>query len=185
MSAEEQKAQAGAGSADASAQPDPIAELEAARSEAAQAKDQLLRLHAEMENVRRRATRDVEAAHKFGQEKLIGALIPVVDNLERAAASASAAASSPEATAIAEGVELSLKLFVDTLTRFDVQPIDPVGEPFDPQFHQAMTMVENPNMEPNSVMQVLQKGYSLHGRLVRPAMVVVSRAAAPKVDERA
>jgi molecular chaperone GrpE len=109
----------------------------------------------------------------------------VVDNLERAAASASAAASSPEATAIAEGVELSLKLFVDTLTRFDVQPIDPVGQPFDPQFHQAMSMVENANMEPNSVMAVLQKGYSLHGRLVRPAMVVVSRAAAPRVDERA
>ena len=81
--------------------------------------------------------------------------------------------------------QLSLKLFVDTLTRFDVQPIDPVGQPFDPQFHQAMSMVENPSMEPNSVMAVLQKGYSLHGRLVRPAMVVVSRAAAPRVDERA
>ena len=174
--AEEQGAAAGA---------DPVAELEAARAEAAQAKDQLLRLHAEMENVRRRATRDVEAAHKFGLEKLIGALVPVVDNLERAAASATAAASSPDATAIAEGVELSLKLFVDTLTRFDVQPIDPVGQPFDPQFHQAMSMVENPSMEPNSVMAVLQKGYSLHGRLVRPAMVVVSRAAAPRVDERA
>ena len=194
MSSEEHTAAGAAAAANAGADANAPAEgsaealqqaLETAQNEAAQAKDQLLRLHAEMDNLRRRTTRDVEAAHKFGQEKLMGALVTVVDNLERASTSATAAAASPAASAIAEGVDLSLQQFIDTLARFGVETLDPVGQPFDPQFHQAMSMVENPNMEPNSVMQVLQKGYSLNGRLLRPAMVVVSRAAAPRIDERA
>ena len=194
MSSEEQTAAGAAAAANAGADADTPADgspealqqaLEAAQNEAAQAKDQLLRLHAEMDNLRRRTTRDVEAAHKFGQEKLMGALVTVVDNLERASTSATAAAASPEAAAIAEGVDLSLQQFIDTLARFGVETLDPVGQPFDPKFHQAMSMVENPDMEPNSVMQVLQKGYSLNGRLLRPAMVVVSRVAAPRIDERA
>ena len=188
MSSEEQSAGDGVDASAGSAPDDPGTvqqALEAAQNEAAQAKDQLLRLHADMDNLRRRTTRDVEAAHKFGQEKLMAALVTVVDNLERASASATVAAASPEATAIAEGVDLSLRQFIDTLARFGVETLDPLGQPFDPQFHQAMTMVENPHMEPNSVMQVLQKGYSLNGRLLRPAMVVVSRGATPRIDERA
>ncbi len=194
MSSEEQTAAGAAATANAGAAANTPADgspealqqaLEVAQNEAAQARDQLLRLHAEMDNLRRRTARDVEAAHKFGQEKLMAALVTVVDNLERASSSATAAAASPEAAAIAEGVDLSLQQFIDTLARFGVETLDPVGQPFDPQFHQAMSMVENQNMEPNSVMQVLQRGYSLNGRLLRPAMVVVSRAAAPRIDERA
>ena len=161
---------------------DPAAEI-------AQLKDQVLRAQAEAENVRRRAVRDVENAHKFATTDLIGALVPVLDNLERAVVAARAAthgaSAGSEASAIAEGIELSVRLFADTLARFGVEPIDPVGQPFDPNLHQAMSMVENPDMEPNSVMQVLQKGYSLKGRLVRPAMVIVARSTAPRVDERA
>ena len=154
-----------------------------------QLRDQVLRAQAEAENVRRRAARDVENAHKFATFDLIGALVPVVDNLERAVTAARAATQSSsaghEANAIAEGIELSVRLFTDTLARFGVEPVDPVGQPFDPNLHQAMSMVENPDMEPNAVMQVLQKGYALKGRLLRPAMVIVARPAAPSVDERA
>ena len=157
--------------------------------EIAQLKDQVLRAHAEADNVRRRAAREVENAHKFASADLIGALVPVLDNLERAVAAARSAsqgaAADSEAGAIAEGIDLSVRLFCDTLARFGVEPLDPLGQPFDPNLHQAMSMVENPEMEPNSVMQVLQKGYALKGRLLRPAMVVVARSAAPRVDERA
>ena len=157
--------------------------------EIAQLKDQVLRAHAEAENVRRRAARDVENAHKFASADLIGALVPVLDNLERAVAAARAATHGPtagsEAGAIAEGIDLSVRLFSDTLARFGVEPVNPVGQPFDPNAHQAVSVVENLDMEPNSVMQVLQKGYALKGRLLRPAMVIVARGAGPRVDERA
>lgn len=135
-------------------------------------RDQLLRTVAEMENIKRRASRDVENAHKFAVEKLINDLFPVVDSLEKAVETATATAG---AEAIAEGVELSMKLFVDTLTKSGVEQIDPLGEPFDPQVHEAMTMVPNPNAEPNSVMDVMQKGYVLNGRLVRAAKVIVAK----------
>ena len=133
-------------------------------------KDQVLRAMAEMENIKRRAARDVEHAHKFAVEKLIGELFPVIDSLEKAVETAGA---TEGAEAIAEGVELSLKLFVDTLAKSGVEQIDPLGEPFDPQVHEAMTMVPNPDAEPNSVMDVMQKGYVLNGRLVRAAKVIV------------
>ena len=138
--------------------------------EVAALKDQVLRATAEMENVRRRAQRDVEAAHKFAVEKLIDGLFPVLDSLEKAVETA---AGTDGAQAIAEGVELSLKLFNDTLAKSGVEQIDPLGEPFDPQLHEAMTMVPNPDAEPNSVMDVMQKGYVLNGRLVRAAKVIV------------
>ena len=96
----------------------------------------------------------------------------MVDNLERAL---EAAAEAPEANAIAEGVDLTLKNLLDVLKKFNIEVVDPMGEPFDPQLHQAMTMVPNPDMEPNSVMEVMQKGYTLNERLLRPAMVVVSK----------
>ncbi len=136
----------------------------------AELKDQMLRSLAEVDNVKRRAARDVENAHKFAVEKLINDLFPVLDSLEKAVETA---AGTEGAEAIAEGVSLSLKLFVDTLGKSGVEQIDPLGEPFDPQLHEAMTMVPNPDAEPNSVMDVMAKGYTLNGRLVRAAKVIV------------
>jgi len=154
---------------EASEAPDEAAEVDLA-AEVASLKDQLLRNLAEVENVKRRAQRDVENAHKFAVEKLIDNLFPVIDSLEKAVETAH---STEGAGAIAEGVDLSMKLFVDTLKKSGVEQIDPVGEPFDPQLHEAMTMVPNPDAEPNSVMDVMQKGYVLNGRLVRAAKVIV------------
>ena len=139
-------------------------------AEVARLKDQVLRSLAEVENVKRRAVRDVENAHKFATEKLIGDLFVVLDSLEKAVETAQA---TDGADAIAEGVDLSLKLFVDTLARSGVEQIDPLGEPFDPQLHEAMTMLPNPDAEPNSVMEVMAKGYILNGRLIRAAKVIV------------
>lgn len=156
--------------------------VEALEAQVADLKDQLLRLQAEMENVRRRSARDVENAHKFAIEKFAGELLPVADSLEKAVETAEKAAADAgddsAATAIAEGVALSLKLFVDKLGKGGIEQIDPLGHPFDPQQHEAMAMVENPGAEPNSVMDVMQKGYTLNGRLVRAAMVVVAKAPA-------
>ncbi|MFT6220880.1 MAG: molecular chaperone GrpE [Candidatus Endobugula sp.] len=142
--------------------------------EIASLKEQVLRAHADAQNVRRRSEQDVEKARKFALEKFVADLLPVADNLERAIA-----AGNPEdetQKAVLEGVALTLKSLQDTLKKYKVEMVDPAGEPFDPQLHQAMTMVPNPDMEPNTVMDVFQKGYTLNGRLVRPAMVVVSSA---------
>lgn len=160
------------------------AELESALAAAAASKESELRAQAEMQNIRRRAERDVENAHKFALEKMAGELLTVVDNLERALQAAGAADESSKA--LREGVEMTLDGFVKTLGKFKIEQIDPEGTPFDPQQHQAMSMIENPDVEPNTVVAVLQKGYSLNGRLIRPAMVMVSKAAAaPKIDEQA
>ena len=160
------------------------AELEAALAQASANKEAELRAHAEMQNIRRRAERDVENAHKFALEKMTGELLTVVDNLERALQAADATDESSKA--LREGVEMTLTSFIATLSKFNIEQIDPEGAPFDPQQHQAMSMIENADVEPNTVVAVLQKGYSLHGRLVRPAMVMVSKAAAaPKIDEQA
>ena len=153
------------------------AALEAAQVELAAARDSALRAQAEVENIKRRTARDVENAHKYALERFTGELLPVVDNLERAVESAEEAIVEHEAAeAIAEGVKLSLKLFLDTLAKAGVEQLNPVGEPFDPQVHEAMGMVENPDVEPNTVTLVAQKGYTLNGRLVRAAMVMVSKA---------
>lgn len=139
-----------------------------------ESREQILRIQAEMQNVRRRAERDVANAHKFALEKFAGELLPVVDNLERALA----AIDSQDETqkAVREGLELTLKSFADVLAKFDLVAVNPVGEPFDPELSQAMAQVPNPELEPNTVMEVFQKGYTLSGRLLRPAMVVVSKA---------
>lgn len=152
------------------------AALEESRGATEQAREQTLRAAAETENVRRRAQRDVENAHKFGLERFASSLLPVVDSLERAVETARAVAADGPAAAIADGVELSLKMFLDTLARADLKQLDPVGEPFDPKLHQAVTMLESASAEPGSILQVLQKGYTLNGRLVRPAMVIVAKA---------
>jgi molecular chaperone GrpE len=136
-------------------------------------RDLALRAEAEMQNLQRRTARDVENAHKFGVEKFVQNMLPVVDSLEKAIES-----TGDNADAIAQGVRLCHKLMVDTLNKEGVEITDPVGEPFDPNEHQAMSMVENPDMEPNSVLAVVQKGCKLNGRLVRPAMVMVSKAPA-------
>ena len=138
-----------------------------------QAKDQALRAHADAQNARRRAEKDVENAHKFALEKFSKELLPVVDSLERALETF---AQHDVADAVKEGVEMTLKMFISTLNKFNVEQIDPVGTPFDPQFHEAMSMVPNPDAEPNTVIAVMQKGYLLNGRLVRPAMVMVAKA---------
>jgi len=148
--------------------------LEAAEAAAGMARDELLRVQAEMQNLRRRTEQDIEKAHKFGQEKFSTELLAVMDNLERSAAAAEA--SEDEAVqAIKEGVELTLKGFMDCFKRFNIEAVDPLGEPFDPQLHQAMSIQESPDAEPNSVIAVMQKGYTLHGRVIRPAMVMVSK----------
>ncbi|GAA6169592.1 nucleotide exchange factor GrpE [Sessilibacter corallicola] len=148
-----------------------IAELE---DQLAQAQEQVIRAQAEVQNARRRAEQDVEKAHKFAVEKFANDMLPVADNLERAVQSFEGAdeASKP----LLEGVELTLKTLVDALGRNNLEVVDPEGQPFDPNLHQAMTMVENPDVEPNTVLNVFQKGYTLNGRLVRPAMVVVAKA---------
>ena len=150
------------------------ARLEAAEAAAAQAKNDYLRVQAEMQNLRRRTEQDIEKAHKYGQERFSGELLSVMDNLERTLEAASA---SDDATvkAIYDGVDLTLKSFVDCFKRFNIEAIDPMGEPFDPQLHQAMSIQENPDVEPNTVIAVMQKGYTLHGRVIRPAMVLVSK----------
>ncbi len=148
--------------------------VDALANELAKTKDQALRAQAEVQNVKRRARQDVEKAHKFALDKFVESLLPVVDSLEKGIESAEQAEGSHEG--IKEGMELTLKLFLDTLTRFGVKPVNPEGEPFDPHFHQAMSLVPDPDVEPNTVLDVFQKGYTLNERVVRPAMVVVSKS---------
>ena len=146
---------------------------DAGNEEVAALREKLLLAHADMQNLRRRVERDVENAHKFALEKFVGDLVPVVDNLERALATVD---RDNDATApVAEGIELTLKSFLDVLRRFNVEQLDPKGEHFNPERHEAMAMVPNPEVAANTVIEVFQKGNLLNGRLVRPAMVVVAR----------
>ncbi len=147
-----------------------VAQLQADMEEA---RDAALRAQADAQNVKRRAEQDVEKARKFALERFTGDLLPVVDNLERAL---EAASDDAAVRPIVEGVELTLKSFLDAMGKYSIEQINPEGEPFDPQLHQAMSMVDNPDVEPNTVIAVVQKGYTLNGRLVRPAMVMVSKS---------
>ncbi len=149
------------------------AELDAMRDEMARMKDHSMRALAEAQNMKRRAEIDVDNARKYGAEKIVTELLPVVDNLERALQAADAELDGVKP--VLEGVELTLKGFLDALAKSNVEIVDPHGEPFDPAVHQAMTMIENPDVESNSVVAVMQKGYRLNGRLLRPAMVVVAK----------
>jgi len=137
--------------------------------------EQLLREQAEMQNVRRRAQRDIESAHKYALEKFASELLSVVDNLERAIEAIDAEDEAQKA--VAEGLELTLKTFIDVLAKYNVEAVDPEGQPFDAELHQAVSTVPNNDVEPNTVINVFQKGYTLNGRLIRPAMVVVSTSA--------
>jgi len=162
-------------------------EVEALQAQVQEFQEQMLRSQAEMQNVRRRAEIDVEKAHKFALEKFVKELLPVADSLEKAVESTEGHDESGELVAsIREGVEMTLSLFMSSLKKFNVEQINPVGAPFDPQHHEDMSMVPAPDAEPNSVVAVVQKGYLLNGRVVRPAMVVVAKAEdAPKIDEQA
>ena len=149
--------------------------IEMLAEQLAKAREDVLRAQAEARNSRRRSEADVGKARKFALEKFAGDLLPVIDNLDRALAAIDQ--SDAGFKSVVEGIELTRKSFLDTLAENQIVQIDPAGEPFDPETHQAMTMVPNPDLEPNTVMDVFQKGYSLNGRLIRPAMVVVSKAA--------
>ncbi|WP_101675494.1 nucleotide exchange factor GrpE [Alloalcanivorax mobilis] len=145
-----------------------LAALEKALSEAD------IRAQAEIQNVRRRAERDVDGARKFALEKFAGDLLTVADSLERGLSTL-----DPDNQALAparEGLELTLKVLLDVFNRYNLEQIDPQGQPFNPEHHEAMTMVPAPDAEPNTVIEVLEKGYQLNGRLIRPARVVVSKA---------
>lgn len=137
-------------------------------------RDQSLRAQAEIQNIQRRTERDVANAHKYALEKFAGELLAVVDNQERAI---DAIPADQEAVkALREGVVLTHKLFIDTLRKFQVEAVNPLGEPFNPELHQAVSMQPSTTAEPNSVLTVLQKGYTLNGRLIRPAIVIVATA---------
>lgn len=136
-------------------------------------KNQALRTLADLENVRKRSEKDVQNAHRYGLERIIPELLPIIDSLERGL---DIAVSGNEfAQRIHEGLAMTLTLFLDTLAKFSVKPVNPLGEPFNPELHQAISMQEDPKAKPNTVLQVLQKGYLLNDRLLRPALVVVAK----------
>ena len=152
---------------------DPEDALAEARRAAQEHLDRALRAQAELENVRRRAERDLAHAHKFALERFVSELLPVRDSLELGLA---ASAGEGAGTAgIAEGVELTLRMLEQVMDKFGVKAVDPAGDPFNPEFHQAMTMQESDTAESGTVLTVVQKGYLLNERLVRPAMVIVAK----------
>ncbi|WP_018718306.1 nucleotide exchange factor GrpE [Arhodomonas aquaeolei] len=163
-------------------------QLEEAQAKAEENWNQLLRVRAEMENVRRRAERDVEQARRYGVEKFAGELLAVRDSLEMGVNAAQEEGADVEK--LREGSELTLRMLQQAMEKFDIQALDPTGEKFDPSRHEAMAAQESAEHEPNTVLQVVQKGYLLGDRLLRPAMVIVSRAASgggqgDQVDEQA
>ncbi|MGF1681027.1 nucleotide exchange factor GrpE [Photobacterium minamisatsumaniensis] len=164
-----------------------ISELEAALltsdAKAKEAVDAALRARAEGENVRRRSEQEIDKARKFALNKFAEELLPVIDNMERAIEMAD---KTDEAIKpMLEGVDLTLQTMMGTVEKFGLKQLNPLGETFNPEFHQAMSIQESTEYAPNTVMLVMQKGYELNGRVVRPAMVMVSKAAAGNIDTQA
>ncbi|MFB5171816.1 nucleotide exchange factor GrpE [Erwinia amylovora] len=152
-----------------------IAQLEVQLAESQNGeRDAQLRAQAEIENIRRRAELDVEKAHKFALEKFSNELLPVIDSLERALEVADK--SNPELAAMIEGIELTMKSLLGAVRKFGVEVVGDTNVPFNPEVHQAMSMMESEEVEPNHVMMVMQRGYTLNGRLLRPAMVAVAKS---------
>ncbi len=151
------------------------AQLEAAQQASLEERERAIRAVAEMENLRRRAAQDVEKAHKFALEKFSAELLPVLDNLERAIELADK--ENDTLKPMIEGVELTLKSMQSGVAKFGLVALDPTNQPFDPNAHQAMSMVPSADVAPNTVIAVMQKGYELNGRVIRPAMVMVSKSA--------
>lgn len=166
-----------------------VGELEQANAKAQENWDKALRIQAEMDNLKKRTQKDVENAHKFALDGFTKELLMVVDSLEMGIQAATS--DIPEVVQLKEGSELTLKQLQSAFTKFNVIAIDPVNEAFNPEQHQAMSMQESADVDPNTVMAVFQKGYQLNGRVMRPAMVVVSKAPStvaedtPETDEQA
>lgn len=164
-------------------------ELEELRAKEADFEDRLLRVRAELENLRKRSARDVEDARKYALQGFVHELLPVKDSLEKGL-EAAATDATEEADGLRQGIGLTLKLWREVLAREGVEEIDPSGQPFNPDFHEALSIGHSVDVPPNTVLEVIQKGYLLNGRLVRPARVIVagggdgagSRAPASDVD---
>lgn len=150
-------------------------QLAEARKKADEHRDQYLRAVAELENFRKRSERDLENAHKYALERFALELLPVKDSLEMGLVAAES--GPPEAAKLKEGVELTLKMLTAAMEKFNIREVDPQGERFNPELHQAMSVQIREDMEPDHVATVVQKGYLLNDRLIRPALVMVSRAA--------
>jgi len=149
--------------------------LEVEEKKASENYELALRTKAEADNIKRRMENDVSNARKFGVEKFANEMLPVIDSLEMGLAAASDENASVEK--FREGSEMTIKMFMSAVEKFGVKVVDPQGEKFNPEFHQAMSMQESADVAPNTVLNVFQKGYTLQGRLMRPAMVIVSKAA--------
>jgi molecular chaperone GrpE len=162
------------------------AELAKASASAAEFKDVALRAKADADNIRRRAAIDVDKAKKFALEKFANELLPVIDNMERGLQHADK--TNEALVPLIEGIELTAKSLESALEKFGVKAVNPEGEAFNPELHQAMSMIESADVAPNTVITVMQKGYELNGRLIRPAMVMISKAApaaTPTIDTQA
>ena len=146
-------------------------QLEEAQQQAVEYHDKILRMQAEMDNLRKRTERDVSNAHKYAVEKFANELLQVKDSLELGLS-----AEDIDVAKLQEGTKLTLKMLSNAFEKFSIEELNPVGEAFDPNLHEAMTMQESTEHEPNTVLTVMQKGYTLHGRLIRPAMVIVAKA---------
>ena len=156
----------------------PLSELESLQQQLEEAQQKAndnweiaLRAQAETDNVRKRAVKDVESAHKYSMEKLVNEFLPVKDSLELGLN----AADQADVASLTEGMELTLKTFTTALEKLGVSIVDPTGEKFDPEQHQAMTMIDSPDVESGMIIDVMQKGYLLKDRLIRPAMAIVSK----------
>lgn len=156
--------------------PDEVAGLlqenERLKMEVQESSDKAVRATAELDNIRKRASRDIENAHKYALERFVNDLLPVVDSMELGI---NASQSAEDIESLREGMDLTLKMLFDCMGKFGVKTIDPAGEKFDPEWHEAVSMQELKDSKPGQVVTVIQKGYELNGRLVRPAMVVVAK----------
>jgi molecular chaperone GrpE len=152
---------------------DPAGLLEDARNKADEHWNELLRAKAEMENLRRRQARDLENAHKHALDKFVAELLPIYDSMELGLNAANGEEASLEA--VRDGLEMTMKMFLSSISKFGLEQVDPEGQAFDPELHQAMAMQEVEGVEANQILTVAQKGYQFNGRLLRPAMVVVSQ----------
>lgn len=159
--------------ATATSSDDPAQLLEEAQRTIQEQREQVLRVQAEMDNLRKRSVREVENAHKFGLERLISELLPVKDSMELGLVAASDEAV--DVAKVREGLEMTLRMWKSSLEKFGVEEVDPAGETFDPELHEAMSMQESDEAGSGTVITVFQKGYTLNGRLVRPAKVVVAK----------
>ena len=174
---------AGESTADSLAETDELqAELEQAQAEAGQYRDQAIRAKAEMENVRKRAQRDVESARKFALEKFATDLLGVRDSLELGLKAAEE--SSGDFTKVKEGMDMTARMLISSMEKVGIEPVDPQGESFNPEFHEAVSTQPTAEQAPNTVASVMQKGYTLNGRVLRAAMVTVAKAPAddPKAE---